>query len=102
MAILFSGAERLGNFGRGSPKEHSCKIISKSIHRFRRRCLLSKLLTDAQWTMHDRQWTSNGHKSSPCALGSGELKILMSSAAISLSTKRILFESIVDQDDLMK
>ena len=35
------------NFGRGSLKEHSCKIISKSIYRFRRRCLLSKLLTDA-------------------------------------------------------
>ena len=44
VAILFSGAEPLGNFGRGSPKEHSCKIISKSIYRFRRRCLLSKLL----------------------------------------------------------
>ena len=45
-AILFSGAELLGNFGRGYPKEHSCKIISKSVHWFRRRCLLSKLLTD--------------------------------------------------------
>ena len=27
----------LSNFGRGSPKEHACKIISKSIHWFRRR-----------------------------------------------------------------
>ena len=57
----------LGNFGRGSPKEHSCKIILKSIHRFRRRCLLSKLLTDARRT-------KTGHKSSPLALGSCELK----------------------------
>ena len=48
MAILFSGAEPLGDFGRGSPKEHSCKIISKSIHWIRRRCLLSKLLTDGR------------------------------------------------------
>ena len=35
-AILFNGAERLSNFGRQSPKEHSCEIISKSIHRFSR------------------------------------------------------------------
>ena len=28
--------------------EHSCKIISKSIERFKRRCPLSKLLTDAR------------------------------------------------------
>ena len=35
-----------GNFGRGYPTEHSCKIISKSIHWFKRRLLLSKLLTD--------------------------------------------------------
>ena len=26
----------LSNSGRGSPKEHSCEIISKSIHWFRR------------------------------------------------------------------
>ena len=39
------------NFGRGSLKKHSCKIISKSINRFRRRCLLSKLLTDAWQSM---------------------------------------------------
>ena len=45
-AILFSAAEPLGNFGRGYPKEHSCKIISKSVYWFRRRCLLSTLLTD--------------------------------------------------------
>ena len=43
---MFSGAELLGNFGRGYPKEHLCKIISKSVHWFRRRCLLNKLLTD--------------------------------------------------------
>ena len=44
----FCSAERhhFSNFGRGSFKKHSCKIISKSINRFRR-CLLSKLLTDA-------------------------------------------------------
>ena len=28
----------LGNFGRGSSKEHSCEIISKSIQWPRRRC----------------------------------------------------------------
>ena len=55
-AILFREAEPLGNFGRGSPKEHSCKIISKSICWFRRRCLLSKLLTDGQWTA-DEDWS---------------------------------------------
>ena len=35
------------NFGRGSLKKHSSKIISKSIDQFRGRCLLSKLLTEA-------------------------------------------------------
>ena len=57
VAILFSQRNHLGNFGGGSPKEHSCKIISKSIHRFRRG-LLSELLTD-------RRQTLSGHKSSP-------------------------------------
>ena len=61
-AILFSGAEPLGNFGRGSPTEHSCKIISKSIHWFRRRRLLSKLLTDARRKTHDgRRLVTKAH-----------------------------------------
>ena len=37
-AILFSGVEPLGNFARGSSKEHSCEIISISIQWPRRRC----------------------------------------------------------------
>ena len=65
VAILFSEWNHLGNFGGGSPKEHSCKMISKSIHRFRR--CLSELLTDGRQTL-------SGHKSSPWAFGSGELK----------------------------
>ena len=32
VAILFSGAEQLSNFERGSPKEHFCEIILKSGH----------------------------------------------------------------------
>ena len=45
----FCSAERnqFCNVGRGILKEHSWKIISKPIYRFKRRCLLSKLLTDA-------------------------------------------------------
>ena len=66
VAILFSERNHLGNFVGGSPKEHSCKLISKSIHRFRR-CLLSELLTDGRQTL-------SSHKSSPWAFGSGELK----------------------------
>ena len=30
-AILLAEQNHLGNFGRGSSKEHSCEIISKSI-----------------------------------------------------------------------
>ena len=37
VAILFNVADCLSNFGRGSPKKHSCIIISKSILWFRRR-----------------------------------------------------------------
>ena len=44
VAILFNVAERLSNFGRGSSKEHSCEIISKSIHWFRRRNRLKVFL----------------------------------------------------------
>ena len=61
VAILFSGAEPLGNFGRGYPKEHSCKIISKSVHWFRRRCLLSKLLTDEKTFKGFSIFSSGGH-----------------------------------------
>ena len=43
MAILFNRVEPFSNFDTGSPKEHSNEI-SKSIHRFMRRCDLSKLL----------------------------------------------------------
>ena len=41
-AILFRGT----HFGRKSLKKHSCKIIAKSINRFRRSCLLGKLLSE--------------------------------------------------------
>ena len=41
----------LSTFSRGSHKEHSCEIISKSIHWFRKRYNLSRLLTDARHTM---------------------------------------------------
>ena len=37
VAILFNEADGLSNFGRQSPKEHSCEIISKSVRRFGRR-----------------------------------------------------------------
>ena len=40
VAILFSGAEQLSNFDRGSPKEHFCEIILKSGYWPRRRCHL--------------------------------------------------------------
>ena len=40
VAILFNIAERFEQFFRGSPKEHSCIIISKSIFWFRRRSSL--------------------------------------------------------------
>ena len=39
-AILFSGAEPFWHFGKGSSKEHSCKIILFSAHWPRRRCHL--------------------------------------------------------------
>ena len=42
VAILFSG---LNNFGRGSPKEHFCEIISKSVQQFQGRCRLKQKLT---------------------------------------------------------
>ena len=38
-AILFNGANGLSNFCRQSPKEHSCIIISKSMHWLRRRII---------------------------------------------------------------
>ena len=47
--MLFCLAElhHFSNFGGGSLKKSSCKIISKSINRFRR-CLLSKFLTGSR------------------------------------------------------
>ena len=39
-AILLIGAEQFVNFDRGSPKKHSCEIISKSIHQFGRKSCL--------------------------------------------------------------
>ena len=44
VAILFSGAEKLSNFDRWSPKEHFCEIILKSGHWSRRRCHLKVFL----------------------------------------------------------
>ena len=40
MVILFNGAKRFSNFGRGSPKEHFCAIILKSDHWPWSRCCL--------------------------------------------------------------
>ena len=34
----------LSNFGRQSPKEHSCEIISKSVHQFSREVVKSLFL----------------------------------------------------------
>ena len=64
--LLFSGAEPLGNFGRESPKEHSCKIISKSIHRVRKRCLLSKKVDRGM--MHDTRRTMDEDRSQKLTL----------------------------------
>ena len=44
MAILFSRAEPISNFGRGSPKEHFCEIILKLGHWPRRTCCLKVFL----------------------------------------------------------
>ena len=44
VAILFSGAEQLSNFDRGSPKEHFCEIILKSGYWPGRRCHLKVFL----------------------------------------------------------
>ena len=44
MAILFNRAEGLRNFVGQSPKEHSCKIISESMHWLRRRSRLKVFL----------------------------------------------------------
>ena len=38
-AILLNGWNGLSNFGRRSPREHPCEIISKSVRRFSRRSL---------------------------------------------------------------
>ena len=57
-----------GNVGRASPKEHSCKIILKSIHWFRSRCLLSIKLKDGRRTTDEDR-----SQKLPSAFGSGEL-----------------------------
>ena len=64
----------LNNFERGSTKDHSCEIWSKSNQWFRRRCCL-KIVNG--WTdgRTDRRWrTVSDHNTSPWAFGSGELK----------------------------
>ena len=38
----------LNNFDRGPPRDHSCKVWSKSNKLFQRRCCLKKLLTDGR------------------------------------------------------
>ena len=43
-AILFTEEELWSNFGGGSPKEHSCEIITKSVKPFWRRTLLKVFL----------------------------------------------------------
>ena len=43
-----SNWNRLNNFDRGPPRDHSCEVWSKSNKRFQRRCCLKKLLTDAR------------------------------------------------------
>ena len=43
-AFCLAERNHLGNFGRGSPKEHSCEIISKFIQWPRRRCRFKVIL----------------------------------------------------------
>ena len=43
VGTLFSRAGRFEQFGRGSPKEHSCEIIEKSVEQFQRSLLKQKL-----------------------------------------------------------
>ena len=62
VAILVRLRNYLNIFGTGSPKEHSCDIISKSVKRFWRRNRLKQKLTT------HRRRTKAGHNSSPCAL----------------------------------
>ena len=52
----------LNNFGRASPKEHSCQVSWRLAKWFWRRRCLKKLLTD------DRRWTLGDHNSSPLTL----------------------------------
>ena len=44
VAILFDVGESFEQFGRGSPKKHSCIIISKSIFFFRKKSRLKVFL----------------------------------------------------------
>ena len=56
----FCSAEQ-NHFCKRVTQEHSCRIISKSINRFRKRCLLSKLLTDAWQSTPFFYFSSGGH-----------------------------------------
>jgi len=42
----------LNNFDRGPPRDHSCKVWSKSKKRFQRRCCLKKLFTHGRTHTH--------------------------------------------------
>ena len=66
---------RLNNFDRGTPRDYSCEVWSKSNDRIQRRSCLKKLLT--HWRV-DRRWaTDNGplQKLTLRTLSSGELKM---------------------------
>jgi len=54
----------LNNFGRESPRDHSCDIWSKSNEQFQRRCL-SKKVDRRRMTDDGRRRTKASHNSSP-------------------------------------
>jgi len=67
----------LNNFDRGPPRDHSCKVWSKSNEWFQRRCCFYEMLTHARThaCTHDGRRTLKDHKSSPLSTScSGELK----------------------------
>jgi len=55
VTYLCNQVERLNNFGRGTPRDHSCEVWSKSNEWFQRRCLSKKVYTQRM----------DGHNSSP-------------------------------------